>query len=130
MSRSTKAQDVYSTVAKLLVEGAGRQQFVEHGLRHRRAGLGVQRIFLQNLRHFQPVLVKLRRQFDEVARHRGAGEQRIGHVRQQAMQAVAEFVKQSAGVVEGQQSLGSPLAGLEKLQTLRMIGRTSPVSFS
>ena len=49
------------------------------------------------------MLVELRGQFDEIARHRGAGEQRIGHVRQQAMQRVAEFVEQRARVVERQQ---------------------------
>ena len=49
------------------------------------------------------MLVELRRQLDEIARHRGAGEQRIGHVRQQAVQRVAEFVEQRARVVERQQ---------------------------
>ena len=86
-----------------LVEGARRQQAVEQRFRHRLAGRGVARIFLQNLRHLQPVLVELRGQLDEIARHRGAGEQRIGDVRQQAVQRVAEFVEQRAGVVEGQQ---------------------------
>ena len=86
-----------------LVEGARRQQPVEQRLRHRLAGAGVARVFLQDLRHLQPVLVELRRQLDEIARHRGAGEQRIGDVRQQAVQRVAELVEQRAGVVERQQ---------------------------
>ena len=45
------------------------------------------------------------------------------------MQAVAEFVEQRAGVVERQQRRLAG-AGLEKLQTLTMSGRTSPTSFS
>ena len=83
-----------------LVEGARGQQPVEQRFRHRLAGGGVARVFLQNLRHLQPMLIELRRQLDEIARHRSAGEQRIGHVRQQAVQRVAEFVEQRARVVE------------------------------
>jgi hypothetical protein len=61
------------------------------------------RIGVQHLRHGQPVLVELRRQFDEIARHAGAGNGRIGHVREHAVQRVAEFVEQRARVVEGQE---------------------------
>ena len=86
-----------------LVEGARRQQAVEQRLRHRLARARVAGVFLQDLRHLQPVLVELRRQFDEIARHRRAGKQRIGHVRQQPVQGVTEFVEQRAGVVERQQ---------------------------
>ena len=86
-----------------LIEGACRQQPVEQRLRHRLAGTRVTRVLLQDLRHFQPMLVELRGQFDEIARHRGAGEQRIGHVGQHSVQRVAKFVEQGARVVEGQQ---------------------------
>ncbi len=86
-----------------LVEGAAGEQPLEQRLRHRLAGLAVPGIGFQDLRHLQPVLVKLRGQFDEVARHRGAGEQRIGHIGQEAVQRMAEFVEQRARVVEGEQ---------------------------
>ena len=88
---------------KALVEGAAGEQAIEQRLRHRLAGLAVPGVGFQDLRHLQPVLVKLRGQFDEVAGHRGAGEQRIGHVGQQAVQRMAEFVEQRARVVEGEQ---------------------------
>ncbi len=64
---------------------------------------GMARVVAQNLRHLQPVLVELRGQFDEIARHRRAGEQRISDVRQHAVQRMAELVEQRAGVVEGEQ---------------------------
>ena len=50
-----------------------------------------------------PVFVELRGQLDEIGEHGGAGQRGIGHVRQHAVQAVAEFVEQRAGVVRRQQ---------------------------
>ena len=86
-----------------LIEGARREQPVEQCFRHRLAGAEMARVPLQDLRHLQPVLVELRGQFDEVARHRGAGEQRIRHVGQHPVQSVAELVEQRARVIEGEQ---------------------------
>jgi hypothetical protein len=57
----------------------------------------------QHLRLLEPVLVELGRQLDEIGGDPGAGDHRMGHVRQQAMQPVAEFVEQGAGIVERQQ---------------------------
>ena len=56
----------------------------------------------QHLRLLQPVLVKLRGQLDEIARDIGAGDQRIGHVGEEAVQRMAEFVEQRARIVEGE----------------------------
>ena len=67
------------------------------------AGLRMAGVFFQHLGHLQPVLVKLARQFDEVARHRCAGNERIGHIRQHLVQRMAEFVEQRARVVIAQQ---------------------------
>lgn len=49
------------------------------------------------------MLENLRRKLDEIASNGRPGLRRIAHPRQQAVQTVAEFVKQRAGVVEGQQ---------------------------
>ena len=56
------------------------------------------------------MLEELRRQFDEIRRHAGSRKQRIGDVRQQAMEGVAEFMEQGARIVEAQErrlALGS-----------------------
>ena len=53
----------------------------------------------QDVGLLQPMLVELRRQLDPVGQHAGAGDHRIGHVRKQPMQRMAEFVEQRAGVV-------------------------------
>src|SRR5689334_11417225 len=83
-----------------LVEGSGLEHLVEQRLRHRLAGFAMPGVFLEDLRRLQPVLVKLRRQFDEVRRYRGASQQRIGDVGKEAVQRMAELVEQSAGVLE------------------------------
>jgi hypothetical protein len=57
----------------------------------------------ENLRVAQPHLVDLRRVLDEVAGHRGAGEHRILHVGEQAVQRVPELVEQGAHVVDREQ---------------------------
>ena len=72
-------------------------------VRQRLAGLVVPGELPQHLRLLLPVLVKLRRQLDEIGEHAGAGQRGIGHVRQHAVQAVAEFVEQRARVVRRQQ---------------------------
>ena len=63
----------------------------------------MQREAPQHVRLLEPMLVELRRQFDEIGIDAGARDHRIGHVRQDAVQRVAEFVEQRARVVEGQQ---------------------------
>ena len=103
MSRSTSAEATYSTVAKPWLKVRAARSRFEQVLRHRLAGAVVHGELAQDLRLLQPVLVELRRQLDEVGQHAGAGDQRIGHVRQQAVQAVAELVEQRARVVERQQ---------------------------
>ena len=85
-----------------LIEIARRQDAIEQGLRHRLTRAAMAGIFFQDLRHFEPVFVKLRRQLDEIARYRGAGQQRIGHVGQETVERVAKFVKQRARIVEAQ----------------------------
>ena len=49
------------------------------------------------------MLVELGGQLDEIGGDAGAGDHRIGDVRQQPVQAVAELVEQGAGIVEGEQ---------------------------
>jgi len=73
------------------------------------------------------VLVELRRQLHEIARDIGAGDQRIGHVRKEAVQRVAELVEEGARVVRRREAPACPVAGFEKFITLMTIGRTSPV---
>ena len=93
--------DVKDVVEAYLEEAhaAGfRQVRIIHG-----KGIGVQRELAQDGRLEQPVLIELRGQFDEIARDIGAGDQRIGHVRQQAVQAMSELVEQGTRVVHGQQ---------------------------
>jgi hypothetical protein len=85
------------------IERSRGQHLVEQGLRHRLAGLEMHGIALQDSGHRQPVLIKLRRQLDEIARNTGAGNGRVGNIRQHAVQRVAEFVEQRARVVERQQ---------------------------
>src|SRR5450759_1473643 len=101
-SRLLRSKSVTSSAAvagsefdggEALVEGARRQQPVEQRLRHRLSRPRVAGVVLQDLRHFQPVLVELRGQLDEIAADRGAGERRMGHVRQQAVQRMAELVE-------------------------------------
>ena len=59
---------------------------------------------LQHLRLFQPMLEKLGRQFDKIARHIGAGKAREAHLAEQAMQGMAHLMEQGHGIVEGQQA--------------------------
>ena len=89
---------------KALVVIARRQQLVQQRLRHRLAGLVMAGETLQHRGLFQPMFVELRRQFDEIARHIGAGQARIAHLAEQAVQGMAEFMEQGHGIVEGQQA--------------------------
>ena len=96
---------------KALIEIARRDQLVEQRVGHRLAGLDMAREALAALRgSLQPMFEELRRQFDEIARHIGAGQARDTHLRQQAVQGMAEFVEQGARVVEGEQARPSALA--------------------
>ena len=97
------AQEMYSSVAKpmLKLRAAIRRA-------SRSSGIGspvsvMQRKAPQDFGLLQPMLVELRRQFDEIGGDVGAGDRRIGDGGQKAMQSVAEFVEQRARVVEAQQ---------------------------
>ena len=59
-------------------------------------------VAIEDFRRQQPVLVKLRRQFDEIAHDAGAGNAGIGDIRQQPVQPVTKFVEQRAGIVDAQ----------------------------
>ena len=88
---------------KALVEFSRLDEALQQIVRQRLAGLVMLREPPQHLRLLLPVLVELRRQFDEIGEHRCAGQRRIGHVRQHAVQPVAEFMKQRARIVGRQQ---------------------------
>ena len=62
----------------------------------------------QGLRPLQPMLEELRGQLDEVARDVGPRQQRIGDVRQHAMQRVAELMEQGVRLVEAQAGMVRP----------------------
>ena len=115
---------------KAHVEIARGEQPLQQFLRHRLAGLVVQREAPQHLGLLQPVLVELRRQLDEIGGDAGAGNPRIGDVGEQAVQRVAEFVEQRARVIETQQRRFAVRRLWTKLQTLMICGRMSPASFS
>ncbi len=88
---------------KTLAEIPRRDQPLQQILGDRLAGLVVFGEAPQHIRLLEPMLVKLRRQLDEIGGDIGAGNARIGHRREQAVKRVAEFVKQRAGIVEAQQ---------------------------
>ena len=91
-----------------LIEPARGEKLVDKRLRHRLAGLVVQREAAQHLRLLNPVLEKLRGKLDEVAGDMRAGNARIGHVRQHAVQRVAEFMEERARVVDAQAGSARP----------------------
>ena len=93
----------YSTVAKPWLKVRAASSRSQQILRHRLAGAVMHGKAPQHLRLLQPMLVELRGQFDEVGIDTGARDQRIGHVRQQPVQRMAELVEQRARVVEAQQ---------------------------
>ena len=86
-----------------LVEGARGEHLLQHRFRHGLAGLGMDGEPAQHLGLLEPVLVELRGQLYEIGGDAGAGEQRIGDVRQQAVEGMAELMEEGAGVVEGEQ---------------------------
>ena len=103
-SRSTIAEPRILHRLETLVEGARRLELGQQRLRHRLAGLGVAGEPAQHLR----LLAASARRAARAARRSRAttlvpASERIGHVGQQAVQAVAELVEQRAGVVERQQ---------------------------
>ena len=102
-SKSTSAEETYSTVAKPWLKLRAASTRFKQRLGHRLAGLGVEREAPQHLRLLEPVLEELRRELDEIGRDAGAGEHRIGDVGQQAVQRVAEFVEERPRIVEAQQ---------------------------
>ena len=101
MSSSAAAR--YSVVAKPWLNVLRLLDLVDQRLRHRLAGLVVLGVVGEHLRVERPVLVELRRELDEVARRVGAGERRILHVREHAVQRVAELVEHRGHVVEAEQ---------------------------
>ena len=88
--------------AESFVEVARRDQPLQQFLRHRFAGAVMPREAAQHVGLFEPVLVELRGQFDEVGGDVGAGDFRIGDGREQAVQRMAELVKQRARILEAQ----------------------------
>ena len=99
--------DVFQRLAAA-VEVLRRHQLLHQRLGDRLAGLVVAGELAQHLRLLEPVLVELRRQFDPVGQHAGAGHGRIGDVGEQAVQPVAHLVEQRAGVLERQQRSARP----------------------
>ena len=88
---------------KAHVIGRSGQHPVQHVLWHRRACDCMSGKLGQHRGHFQPMLVQLARQFDEISGDRGATDRLISHIRQHLVQSMAELVKQGAGIVIGQQ---------------------------
>ena len=89
-----------NTVSNTAFRGFGGPQgmfaiesVIDEIARHRPACLDMAGVRRKDLGHREPVLVELAWQFHEIARHRGAGNAFIGHVRQHLMQRVAEFMK-------------------------------------
>ena len=111
-----------------LVEVARGHQALEQFFRNRFAGSVMGCIAAQDVR-LRASARRAGRKLDEVSRHSRAREQRIGHVREQAVQSVAEFVEKRAGVVEAQKRRLA-CRTLGEFITLTMIGRMSPVSLS
>ena len=101
---STSAEEVNSTVLNPALNVLAASTLSSKRLRHRFARAVMNGIFLKNGRHGQPVLVKLRWQFDKVARYRCAGNSWPGDVRQKPVQRMAEFMKQCSRTIERKQS--------------------------
>ena len=127
-SRSISAEETNSTVAKPWLNLRAAKEALQQVVRQRLAGLVVAGELPQHLRLLLPVLVELRGQFDEIGEHAGAGQRGIGHVRQHAVQAVAEFVEQGAGVVRRQQR-GLAVGALGEVADIDDQRRDAPSSF-
>ena len=83
-----------------LVELGRLFDLVHQGLRHRLVGLIVHGIVREYRRVERPMLVELRREFDEVACDVGARQSRVALIGKQPMQGVAEFMEHRRHVVE------------------------------
>ena len=79
-SMSTMAEARNSTVAKPWLKLRAASSFSSSGFGHGLAGLVMAGETRQHLRLFQPMFVKLRRQFDKIARHIGARQAREAHL--------------------------------------------------
>ena len=88
---------------KAFVEIARGNEPLDELLRHGFAGPIMAREAPQHVGLLHPVLVKLRRQLDEIGGDVGAGDFRIGDGGQQSVQRMAELVEHRAGVVKAQQ---------------------------
>ena len=86
-----------------LIEAARRQQLLHQAFGHGLA-IGAASELAQNFWLLEPMFVKLRREFDEVARDIRAGQGGIDDVGQETMQSVAKFVKQSARLINAEQA--------------------------
>ncbi len=83
-----------------LVESVGLLDLCGEFGRHRCAGLVVLRVVSEDAGVGGPVLVELRGELDEVARHGGTADQRVFDVREHAVERVTELVEHGAYVVE------------------------------
>src|SRR5204862_6610442 len=88
---------------KTLVELTRGDEALQQIVRQRFACLVMPGKLPKHLRLLLPVLVKLRGQFDEIGEYAGAGQRRIGDIRQHPVQAMAELMKQRPRVVWRQQ---------------------------
>ena len=113
---------------KALVEFSRGEEAGQQLVRQRLAGLVVLCELPQHLRLLLPVLVELRRQLDEVGKHRGPRQRGIGHVGQHAVQAVAELVEQRACIVRRQQRRLA-IGALGEVADIDDQGAISPSSF-
>ena len=86
-----------------LVERLGLANLGDRLCRHRRPGLPVLGVVGQHAGLGGEVLVELRRELHVVARHVGAREQRVAHLRQHAVQRVPKLMEHRRHVVKAQQ---------------------------
>ena len=87
-----------------LIEPARFEELVDDRVGHRLAGLIVEREASQHFWLQDPMLEDLGGKLDEVAGDMGAGDTRIDDVRQHAVQAMAEFMKERTRVVDAQKT--------------------------
>src|SRR5580658_10294411 len=88
---------------KAHIEVARRDEPLQQFLRHQRTGLMVTREAPQHVGLFEPMLVKLRWQFEKIYGDTEASYLRISDGREQAVQGMAKFVEQLARIREAQQ---------------------------
>ena len=108
--RGGRVFDRRETLVELARGEQSLQQGVRHGfLRHVMAGEAA-----QDRRFFEPMFIELRGKLDEVTGDVRARYSRIGDVRQESMQGMAEFMEQGMRVVIAQQT-GFAGGGLGKI---------------